>query len=105
MDQDGPENPLKVRKHILMACIHDVLVIKHWHCLYIIQPCHVVHPSISNYGGKTELTCEISLFWKLFNEVLRQITERDNKFNPKAIMVMRMVPTMVQLNKCLVLIL
>ena len=39
MDQEEPKNPLHVRRHISMAYICDVLVIKHWYCLYIIQPC------------------------------------------------------------------
>ena len=36
---------------------------------------------------KSELKYKISLFWKLFKEVISQITERDYKLNPKAIMV------------------
>ena len=36
---------------------------------------------------KNETTHEISLFWKLFNKILSDITERDYTFNPKAIMV------------------
>ena len=36
---------------------------------------------------KNELTHEICLFWKLFNEILSQITDEIFTFNPKAIMV------------------
>ena len=36
---------------------------------------------------KNESTCEISLFWKLFNEILSEIMERDHTFNPKVIIV------------------
>ena len=36
---------------------------------------------------KSESTCEISLFWKLVNEVLSQITGRDYQFNPHPIIV------------------
>ena len=53
----------------------------------------VYHPAMWNIirlatmEVKIELTHEISLFWKLCNEVLSQITYRDYKFKAKAIMV------------------
>ena len=38
MDQDGSENHT-IWGGFLMALIHKVLFIKHWHYSYIIQPC------------------------------------------------------------------
>ena len=36
---------------------------------------------------KSESTCEISIFWELFNEILSEMKRRNYKFNPKSIMV------------------
>ena len=66
--------------------LHDVLVIKHWHNSYIIQPCGASW-GLATMEVKNELMHEISLFWKLFNEISSHITERGYTFNPKAIMV------------------
>ena len=41
----------------------------------------------SHVGVKNKSTCEITLFWELFNEILSDIKGRDYKFNPKVIMV------------------
>ena len=39
MDQNGPEHPLQVKRHISMVVTPDVQVIKLWHCLYITWSC------------------------------------------------------------------
>ena len=36
---------------------------------------------------KNKSTCEIIVFWELFNEIPSDIKGRDYKFNPRAIMV------------------
>ena len=43
--------------------------------------------SLATMEVKRESLCEISLFGKLFNEIYRDIMERDYTFNPNAIMV------------------
>ena len=40
-----------------------------------------------NIVVKSESTCEINFFLKLFNEVLSHMAERDYKFDPKLIIV------------------
>ena len=54
--------------------------------LFVYHPAmqYILRSSIMEV--KSESTHEISLFQKLFNEVLSQITQADYKFNPKAIM-------------------
>ena len=85
MDQEVPENPLLGEEwyfhgsHLpcsgyktLTLSVYDPAM---WHIL-----------RLAAREVKSESTHEISLFWNMFYEVLSQITERDYKFNSKAIM-------------------
>ena len=77
MDWKGPENPLQGEE-----AYFDGL---HLWCIgYKTLSLFVYHPAMQCILGlatvevKSEYMCENSLFWKLFNEVLSQITERDS---------------------------
>ena len=75
-----------MRKHILMAVTPDVKDIKLLHYLSTIQPC-VIYLDLLLCRLKIESTCEITIFWELFNEIQSDIKGRNYKFNPRAIMV------------------
>ena len=48
---------------------------------------------------KSESTCEITVFWELFNEILSDIKGRDYKFNLRAIMVTENVANFCAIQK------
>ena len=54
--------------------------------LFIYQPCGVYLDWLL-WRLKHESTCEITLFWELFNEIVSDIKGRDYKFSPRALMV------------------
>ena len=47
--------------------------------------CHILR--LATLEAKSEFICEITIFYKLFNEILRKIKGRNYKFKPRAIMV------------------
>ena len=85
IDQEEPEHPLQCeeayfdRSHL--QCVSCITHIIH------VSSSHVEHTKVSCFEGKNKSTREISLFWKLFKEILSEMTEKDYTFNPKAIMV------------------
>ena len=72
----------KAKKLILMNVIHDAC-----HILFVYHPImwHILR--LATMEVKHESTCEINLFWELFNEILSDTKGRAYKFNSKAIMV------------------
>ena len=86
MDQNGPEHPLQAEDVYLDGC--------HSRCTgYKTLALFVYHMAmhrilrLAMMEVKSESTQEISLFWKLFNQILSEIKGGNNKFNPKSIMV------------------
>ena len=71
---------------ILMALIYWCVGYKTL-ALFIYIPVMWCILRLATMEVKNESTHEIILFWKLFNEILSQITERGHKFNPKAILM------------------
>ena len=75
MDQDGPEKSL--------ARYGSILQWISWKCfgyktltMFVYQPAIWYILRFAAMEVKRESTCEISFFWKLFNEIFSQITER-----------------------------
>ena len=86
IDQNGPEHPLQYEEAYFDGCHLQCVGCKTF-ALFVYHPAmqHILRSATTDV--KNESTLEISLFWKLFNEVLGQIIERDYTFNPKAIIV------------------
>ena len=69
-----------------MAAIHDVF----WYktvASFMYYPAMQCILRLATMEVTNESTHEITLFWKLFNEILSEIKGRDYKFNPKATMI------------------
>ena len=86
VDQEGPENPVQSEKAYIDGC-HSWCIGYKTLSLFVYHPAmwHILR--IATMEVKCESTWKISFFWKLLNEVLTQIMEREYKFNLKAIMV------------------
>ena len=90
--KEGTENPLQCDEAYFngshLRCIGYKTL-----ALFLYHPAMLYILRLAIMEVKSKSTCEISFFWKLFNEALSQITERDYKFNMKATLVdERMVP-------------
>ena len=86
MYQDGLEHPLQGEKAYFDSC-HSRCVGYKTLALFVY---HTVMWHILTHATievKSRSTCEITIFWELFNEILNDIKGRDYKFNPRAIMV------------------
>ena len=86
MDQDGLDYPLQGEDAYFNGC--------HSRCAgYKTLALFVYHTAMHRIlrlailEVKSESTCEISIFWELFNEIFSEIKGRNYKFNPKSIMV------------------
>ena len=86
MDQDGPEHPLQDEKAYFDGC-HSQCVGYKTHALFVYHPAmwHILR--LAPVKVRNESTCEITVFWELFNDILSDIKGRDYRFNPRAIMV------------------
>ena len=85
MDQDSPEHPLQGEEAYFDGC--------HFQCVgYKTFALFVYHTTmqhilrLATMEVKNESTCEITVFWELFSEILIDIKGRDYNFNPRAIM-------------------
>ena len=67
MDHDGPEHPLQGEESYFDGCYSCMSAIKFLHYLCIIQPCGTYLDWL--LWTLKESTHDISLFWKLFNEI------------------------------------
>ena len=86
MHQDGHEHPLQGEEAYhygwhLQCIIYKTLAL----FVYHLAMWHMIR--LATMEIKNESTCEISLFWELFNEILSEIKGRDYKLNWKAIIV------------------
>ena len=86
MHQDGQEHPLHGEEAYVDGC--------HSRCAGYKTPALFVYHTtmhcilrLAIMVVRSESTCEISIFWELFNEILSEIKGRNYKFNPKSIMV------------------
>ena len=74
MDQDGPENPLHGEQAYFdgshLWCVGYKML-----ALFVYHPVRLHILRLTTMEVKGELTPEITLLWKLFNEVLSQITK------------------------------
>ena len=86
MDQDGPEHPLQGEEVYFNGC-HSRCAGYKTLALFVYHTVmhHILRLAMTE--AKSESTCEISIFWKLFNEILSEIKGRNYKFNPRSIMV------------------
>ena len=85
MDQDGPEHPLQGKDTYLNGCHSPCMSLKTI-ALFVYHPAMWCILRLTTMKVKNEFSCEITLFWELFNEVMSDTKGRDYKFNPKAIM-------------------
>ena len=74
--------PCNVKRFILMTLGGYKML-----ALFVYHPAIQFILRLATMEVKNESTHEISLFWKLFNEIPSQITELDYTFNPEDIMV------------------
>ena len=86
MDQEGLQYPLQGEEAYFNGC--------HSRCagyktlalfVYHTAMCRIL--KLAMMEAKSESTCELSIFWELFNEIVSEIKGRNYKFNPKSIMV------------------
>ena len=86
MDQESLEHPLQGEEAYFDGC-HSrcsgyrtlALFVYHTAMFHILR--------LATIEVKSKSTCEITIFWELFNEILSDIKGRDYKFNLRAIMV------------------
>ena len=86
MEQDGLEHPLQGEETYFDGC-HSQCVGYKTCALFVYHPAmwHILR--LSTMEVTNESTCEITVFWELFSEILNDIKGRDYKFNLSAIMV------------------
>ena len=86
IDQDGPEHLLQGEEAYYDGC-HSRCAGYKTLALFIYHRAmhHILR--LATMEAKSESTCEISIFWELFIEILSKIKGRNYKFNPRSIMV------------------
>ena len=86
MDQDGLKHPLQGKEAYCDGC-HSRCAGYKTLALFVYHTAMHCILRLAMMEVRSESTHEISIFWKLFNEILNEIKGRNYKFNPKSIMV------------------
>ena len=86
MDQNGPEHPLQAKDSYFDGC-HSRCTGYKTLALFVYNTTMHCILRLATMEVKSKSTQEISLFWKLFNEILTEIKRKNYKFNPKSIIV------------------
>ena len=86
MDQDSPEHSLEGEDAYFNSCHSRCAGFKTL-ALYVYHTAMHHTLRLAMMKAKNESTCEISIFWELFNEIISKMKRRNYKFNPKSIMV------------------
>ena len=86
MDQDGLGHPLQGEEAYFDDC-HSQCIGYKTLALFVSHPTMWCILRLATMEVKHESTCEITVFWELFNEILSDIKGRDYKFNPRVIIV------------------
>ena len=86
MDQDGLEHTLQGEEAYFDGC-HSWCVGYKTLALFAYHTAMQCILRLATMEVKSESTCEITVFWEYFNEILSDIEGRAYKFNPRAIMV------------------
>ena len=76
MDEEGPENPLQSEEANFDGA-HSQCIGYKTLALFIYPPAMQCILRIATMEVKSEPTWEISFFWKLLNDVLSEIVERE----------------------------
>ena len=85
MDQDGLQHPLQDEEAYFDGC-HSICAGYKTLALFVYHTAMHCILRLAMMEAKSESTCEISIFWELFNEILSKIKGRNYKFNPRPIM-------------------
>ena len=86
MDQDGLEHPLQGEEAYFDGCLSQCVGYKTL-ALFVYHPAMQCILRLATMEVRNGSTCEITVFWELFNGILRDIKGRDYKFNLRAIMI------------------
>ena len=86
MDQDGPDHPLQGKEVYFDGC-HSRCVGYKTTALFVYHTMMHCILRLVTMEVKNESTHEITIFWKLFNEILSDIKGRDYMFNLRTIMI------------------
>ena len=86
MDQDSLKHPLQAEEAYFNGC-HSRCAVYKTLALFVYHTTMHCILWLPTMEAKSDFTCEISILWELFNEILIKIKVRNYKFNPKSIMV------------------